>query len=753
MKRVINSIFAAASALVLLCSCEQDLSGIQERIDDLDAGVTYMERLVGSLNSNVEALQRMAAGSTVFSVEEKEPGVYTVVLSNGETLTLDQGDLGTCAAPSMTVDKDGFWMCDVRDGKGPQAVLTADGKKVSAIGLDGTTPSFSVDKDGYWTISFDSKTFTQVLNASGKPVSALPGASDGASSYFGNVEVTGSALKLTLKNGDVYEVPVVSDFLCTIKGAEGTVNFDPLETKTFDVEMKGVASKVITAPNGWTAVLGEKLTVTAPALSKAKSYLADSSSEVCILAVSDGGYTTVAKLNVFLNGSVVVEKPTASVVAGEVTPDGASFTVSMSNADKWFYIFQSASLDAPIDAMVVSGGTQGTGTSISFDNVNENESYTLYVVSTGGEMRSSLASATVKIPSSIVNVDLWEKWQAGETVMICDEPFSKEGYNAQLLVADGETVALQSYINGASAPGFIFLETKNGGSFLIDPTGTNIQMSAKKIVMIGRNTADPALVKYGTTDSKLTQFRGCDFYAKNITLDLREASPGTNRLSPLTYYTAQSKRTWFDSCVLYPHQSLAYNNATGTCYPSEDIRVINSYIGINQTQRVCNLFGFNKATHGDALKKMVFENNIVYSEENYAFSTVYTTAAASPAQATAVSICNNTFYNASLTAGLYLCDGVSTFVVKKNIFYKAAESADGFLCNTYKATPSEVAPLIEDNIIFATNKVTAFGSKSTYQPASGNELTKITEEPFAKVNPGSRKFVPVAKYASYGAQR
>jgi len=751
MKKVIKSIFIAVSSLAVLSACEQDLSPIQERIDNLDAGVTYMERLIGALNSNVEALQKMAAGNTVFSVDQATPGVYTVVFSNGETATLDQGNLGTCAAPSMSVDKDGYWMCDVRDGKGPQYVLDASGKKVSAVGLDGTTPSFSTDKDGYWTVSFDSKTYSQVLDAAGKPVSALPGSSAGESSYFENVEVSSNSLKLTMKNGDVYEVPVVSGFYCAVNGVEGTVNFDALQTKSFEVEMTGVASKVITAPYGWTAVLTDSLRITAPALSKAKDYLADSSSEVCILAISESGYTTVAKVKVFLNGSVVVEKPTVSVTSGTISSDSATFNVITANADKWYYIFQKASLDAPMDAVVVSTGTLGSGKSLSFDDVDENESYTLYAVSVSGDTRSSMSSVTVKIPSSVVNVDLWAKWEAGESIDICGESFSKATYTAKLLTADGEEVALQSHIHGPTVGGVIFLDTKNGGAFVIEPTGTNIQMSASKVVLIGRSTSDPALVKYAASE-KLTQFRGCDFYARNITLDLRAAIQ-TSRLSPLTFYNVQSKACWFDGCVIYPHKAIAYNNAASTCYCSEDLRVMNSFICVNQNEKLCKLFGLDKAAHGDVLKKVVFENNIVYSKESYPFSVVFTSGAAAAGQATAVSICNNTFYNTSFSSGLYLCDGASTFVVKKNIFYKVAETADGFLCNTYKATPSEVAPLIEDNIVFTSGKVTAFGAKSTYQLSSGNELTKITAEPFSKVKPGSRKFVPVASYSSYGAQR
>lgn len=133
--------------------------------------MTALETIIPNINANVEALQVLVNGTTINSATQKD-GVWTLVLSNGETITLTAGSVGVGNPPVMSVDKDGYWMVDY--GTGADYILM-NGEKVKAVGTDGITPVFGVDKDGYWTVSYDGgKTFTQVKGDDGNPVSALP---------------------------------------------------------------------------------------------------------------------------------------------------------------------------------------------------------------------------------------------------------------------------------------------------------------------------------------------------------------------------------------------------------------------------------------------------------------------------------------------------------------------------------------------------------------------------------------------------
>lgn len=223
----IMATFVAATS-VIGCTDTDDL---EKRIDEIDARVTALEKVTEALNENVAALQAIAEGKTINKVEENS-GTYTITLSDGTELKLNQGTEGMGKAPLLSIDDEGYWMADYQDGKEPQYILSASDEKVIGRGQNGVTPKFSVNAAGNWTVSYDGgKNWTEVLDENGKTVKAVAegGESD---SYFANVEYTDEALVLTLKNGKSYTAPVVGGFLFKISGApEGDVTFKYGEKK------------------------------------------------------------------------------------------------------------------------------------------------------------------------------------------------------------------------------------------------------------------------------------------------------------------------------------------------------------------------------------------------------------------------------------------------------------------------------------------------------------------------------------------
>ena len=321
--KTITRFWAAAAVFAGLFTACSDLDDIKNKVDELDGRLTALETITTNLNKNIEAMQALYSGATVNSATEKD-GVWTVVLSNGETLTLNQGSIGVANAPVMSVDKDGYWMVDYdgAEGNAPSYILNGE-NKVQATGADGKTPLFAVDAEKYWTVSYDAgTTYERVLGADGQPVKAIQ---DGQAqdSYFSDVKLEGGQLKVTLKTGEQLALAVVPDFLCAIE-ANGLQPFKAGETKTYNVTIKGVSSTMITAPAGWTATLSDPadnkavLTVAAPVTTKA--VIADSKSDVCILAFSEKGFATIAKVNVGLSdepegdGPAVDDDPVVEVI-------------------------------------------------------------------------------------------------------------------------------------------------------------------------------------------------------------------------------------------------------------------------------------------------------------------------------------------------------------------------------------------------------------------------------------------------------
>ena len=388
MKKILKYLAIPAAMTCLLASCS-DLSDIEKRVESLESRVQALETQIGILNTNVAAVQKLAEGGTISSVEEKD-GVYTITLSNGEKIVLKQGSTGIANAPVVSIDADGYWTVDY--GNGPEHILV-NGEKVKAVGKDGLTPIFGVDADGYWTVSYDGKTFTQVKDANGKPVKAIPEGSS-EDKWFNNVSVDGDKLVVVLKDGSTYSLPIVKDFKCAIQNAESEIVFNYGETKSFTVEMVGVATAMVTAPEGWAAVLDETtLSVTAPAQTKA--VLADSKTDVCILAISNSGFSTIAKVKVSLNDTPVVTGPAATVTfKSSEACNVVSFEVKLANASAFYYLFQKSAETAPDAAAMTTKGekwnvsTQAIGpTILNSTNCEPETSYTLYILPVDGDVQ------------------------------------------------------------------------------------------------------------------------------------------------------------------------------------------------------------------------------------------------------------------------------------------------------------------------------------------------------------------------------
>ena len=432
----ISKFTSILSATVLLFSACTDLSELESRLDSLESRVQAIETQLPALNANIEVLSKLAGGATINSVELKD-GVYTITLTNGETLTLTQGSVGVGNAPVMSVDKDGYWMVDY--GSGAEYVLK-DGQKVKATGENGITPVFGVDSEGYWTVSYDGgASFQRVLGADSKPVPAIPG--EGADEYFSDVHIDENGnLVITMKNDQTLVIPVLPDFLFSID-AEGLQVLQAGETKIFNVTSKGVVNAAIVArPSGVEATLSEtSLTIRALASTKAT---ADSRTDVAVLALSREGFATLAKIQVKVEGVVVPDSsPKATLAVAEATVSTLSFSVALDNADSYKYIFTDG--EAPTADKVLAEGSESSESSLLFSDLKPETEYTLYVVAIGEKENSAMVSVSGKTlapnPQASVNLISASALSASFSISLSDA----SSYKYLLVEAGSETPSLE----------------------------------------------------------------------------------------------------------------------------------------------------------------------------------------------------------------------------------------------------------------------------------------------------------------------
>ena len=724
-------IFAAAAVIGgILASCS-DLSDLEQRVESLESRVTALEKVIPSLNENIEALQTLMSAGTISSASQKD-GVWTITLSNGENISLTQGSVGVGNAPVMSVDKDGYWMVDY--GKGAEYINGEN--KVKALGTDGITPVFGVDAEGFWTVSYDNgKTFQQVAGADGKPVSALP-SGEVQDPYFEDVKIVDGILTVTLRGGETVTVPVVADFLCAIE-ADGVQAFTSGEKKPFNVTMKGVKSTMITVPAGWSATLSEAdgeeavLTVTAPVLSKA--VIADSNSDISILAFSTQGYAAIAKLEVLLTDAPIIVTPVANVSAGEATETSLTFNVATANTTSWKYILVKSSETAPEAEKIAAEGTEGTGTSLTVEGLESSTSYALYVLPINGEDMGAVASAsntTKKAPIA----SYYALYNAGETITIEGRSFSKEvNGEATLMEADGEI----------KTNGVYFIKEGVTASY----TGTG---AIKNLLVVGdkdgvRSTfmapVDAYMNLNGGND-------GTGFVVfHNVIFD---HSAKSNQYAITVNFNETFPLMMFSNCEIKQNADKTLFYIANDARSFADLRFVNCDCKITSTQAI-----LATSSKVPVYGTYTVDNCIFYGDGTKAFSLHN----GNKATFNSIVFTNNTFVNVLAGNNVWFnCGTVNTTTITGNIMYMSSDKAmasNNSIVNSANALIT--GGTVSDNICYTGQEKTfmaIYGGKEKWFEGV-KEITKLSDNPFegGTFDPDKGNFVPAAAYATYGAKR
>lgn len=758
-----NKIFKVMATFVAATSVTgcTDTDDLEKRIDEIDARVTALEKVTEALNENVAALQAIAEGKTINKVEENS-GTYTITLSDGTELKLNQGTEGMGKAPLLSIDDEGYWMADYQDGKGPQYILSASDEKVIGRGQNGVTPKFSVNAAGNWTVSYDGgKNWTEVLDENGKAVKAVAegGESD---SYFANVEYTDEALVLTLKNGMSYTAPVVGGFLFKISGApEGDVTFKYGEKKTFGIEQKGVFSTSVICPEGWNAWLSESiLTVQAPANAEAttKAVIADSRKDVSVIAISEAGHIAIAKVQVYLDGQTMVEDPAAGIKLVEAKSSSLTFSVVLENASAWHYMFRKTSEAAPSRSEVITSGTEGTDNySLTFESLMAETSYTLYVVPSNASGNGPLASCEA---STTAYSNLYEAWEAGMDIKIGGVAYNKASYGAGTLISEG-TVTV-------ATPGVYFIAPSAEVSL-------NQSVFKGSVMFIGNESGSRSSVHI---------INGCDYElgsesAEHHVVAFKNVSITNDNLNRRILSVASTNigRVVLENCYLGLNEDLLWRQKAGQNLNDMsiidcDILVMNDKDGRGRAL----IQTWNGAAAEFTLGSFTAKNNVVWSDGEPRPFYFIDARFASGIEFTSVDVENNTLYNVAgvdtgSRRGLVTVNKISGDVtIKNNIAYqtnpvdKGTAGENKLLILSTKGEDREITSVNtggnwswypHTTFMVGINKAFYWGSAegtSLGMKLNGNAIDSINE-PFESADAKTGTFVKKAAFADAGASR
>lgn len=293
-----------------LVGCDTD--DLRNDVDELKNRVESLEAQVTAINENMNVLQVLVEGNKTIKscVYDEATKTYKLVLSDDTQLELYQGEDGMANTPEITVSADNKW------------VINGTPTDVDATGADAALPKFKLDDQNYWMVDLDGDGtlygYDYVYNEAGEKVQAVSGDTTGGDTFFESVSYNEAEgfleVKLTSTSGTTYKLPVVPTLTCKIntenveeyKNGVLTVGYGL--SAELEVEVQG-DNYFVTAPSGWTAVLGEvdpdthkaTLTVYAPKEEVAAGTLsratADNSTDLS-LQVNKGGYWAVAKIQV-----------------------------------------------------------------------------------------------------------------------------------------------------------------------------------------------------------------------------------------------------------------------------------------------------------------------------------------------------------------------------------------------------------------------------------------------------------------------
>lgn len=290
----------------VLVGCDTD--DLRNDIDELKNRVESLEAQVSAINENMNVLRVLVDGNkTIYSCDyDEENDKYTLVLSDGQTIVLSQGVEGVATTPNISISEDGYWIID-----GVKQTIKAEGK-------DALTPKFRIGEapNYYWEVDLDGEgsqyDYETVKDSEGNPVKASTSESISMSDeFFEDVKVENGCLVVTLKDGSgTYSLPIVENLICEI--VDPTENFKDNvltvgygETVKITVKIKG-DKYAVTAPAGWTAILGEPsaetneaiLSLTAPAQVSTLSRATADNTKDLTLQVNSGVNWAVDKIQV-----------------------------------------------------------------------------------------------------------------------------------------------------------------------------------------------------------------------------------------------------------------------------------------------------------------------------------------------------------------------------------------------------------------------------------------------------------------------
>ena len=734
--KLINTIFALALASASIISCTQTLAPVAEPQD-------FSEE-TARLNNNVAAAQALAQGQVINSVNVSG-SVYDILLANGTQLRIDNKVRSN--APYVEF-KDGEWLVD-------ETVLTdVQGEKVALEFL----PEFAVNAEGKWTVS-----------AAGKETVLKSAAADVESGYFAGIERTETAFSVTTRSASVLSVPVAAGFLFKID-ATGVQNFVLGQTRSYTVTRNGISAATVVAPEGWEVKLSEaQISVTSPHFPVTKSVVADSKTDVSVIAVSTAGYVTIAKIVTDLDETVSATDPFATLATGEIKAYSAKVNVTLQNQTAWYWMLKKSSETAP-SAEEIKAANTGSDTALTLATEPETD-YTLYVLPVGETKDGAIAKISF---TTTAVTSYYEAWEAGAEIKIGSQTYSKAKNGKATLITGNKTQQIWGGWFNDGTFGAIFVD--EGSTAFFKNAGYN-----KPVVVIGNVPGTRPVVEI----QEQIAVNGVDLAFKNVSVKMIDGMTG----GKFIYSNTEMGRMILDGCYVdlkYPVLQ-RFNTDGTTAGKMAGIEVIDCDVCVNwASDNTAQPLLVNTHAGGAELGNVTIKNNVFWSKvDKKEFHLVASQYSGKYTKFNGIVVENNTFYNVNnglaskgRDRAMIVASALDNISLSGNIVYDtnpdsksvstkphltwlAVSKTDDGGIGTGVATAAMTNTL--GNLVniaelcTVTDGVTSEWTKGminliTWEAGGWSEIASW-KNPFAVENVENGYFVTTDEYKAYGAQR
>ena len=717
-----------------MISCTQALTEVSEPQD--------FSAEVSKINANVTAMQAVVQGQVINSVRESG-STYDILLANGTELKIDNQIYSN--APAVDFHDGRKWFID--------KTAVTDGDNLDIL------PVFSVNEAGKWTVSADGN--EMVLD---KAVSTE------GSDYFIGIEQSENEFRLTTRSAARFAAPVAAGFLFKIDAA-GVQNFVLGQTRSYNVTKNGISAATVVAPEGWEVSLSEnQIKITAPHSSVTKAVVADSKTDVSVIAVSTAGYVTIAKVLTELDETASATDPFAMLAMGEVKAFSAKVNVTVQNQSAWYWMLKKASEAAP-SVEEMKAATAGVTTEVVLATEPET-GYVFYVLPVKDAKDGKIAK--VEFTTAAIT-SYYEAWEAGAEIKIGSQTYSKaKGDKAKLVTGGADQQIYGAWvING----NFNVFFVDEGSSIFFKNAG----YENHSVVVLGNIPGTRPVVEI----REQIAVNGVDLAFKNVSVKMVDGMAG----GKFIYSNTEMGRMILDDCYVdlkYPVLQ-RFNTDGSTSGKMSGIEITDCDVCVNwASDNTAQPLLVNTHAGGAELGNVTIKNNVFWSKgDKKEFHLVASQYSGKYTKFNSIVVENNTFYNVNnglaskgRDRAMIVASALDDISLSGNIVYDTnpdsksvstkphltwlavLKTDDGGIGTGVAAaamtnTLGNLVNIAE--LCTVTDGVTSEWTKGminliTWEAGGWSEIASW-KNPFAVENVENGYFVTTDEYKSYGAQR